>query len=121
MPNGSTLKTAWLGRALFFQGHTAEAIRLFESGYDFGLLGYAYAKTGRIVEAKDLAAHEADPTQQALTFAGLGDRDRAIESLERAVELGPVRLGRLLNYPEMALLRDDLRVKAFRKRIGLPE
>ena len=122
MPDGSTLKPAWLGRALFFQGHTAEAIRLFEStGHESGLRGYAYARTGRIVEAKELAARMADPTQQALTFAGLGDRDRAIESLERAVELGPVRLGRLLNYPEMASLRDDLRVKAFRKRIGLPE
>ena len=122
MPDGSTLKAAWLGRALFFQGHTAEAIRLFEStGAAFGLLGYAYAKTGRSVEAKELTAHETDPTDQALTFAGLGDRDRAIESLERAVELGPVRLGRLLNYPEMALVRDDIRVKAFRKRIGLPE
>jgi tetratricopeptide (TPR) repeat protein len=122
MPDGSTLKAAWLGRALFFQGHTAEAIRVFEStGAAFGLLGYAYAKTGRSVEAKELAAHETDPTDQALTFAGLGDRDRAIESLERAVELGPVRLGRLLNYPEMALVRDDIRVKAFRKRIGLPE
>lgn len=121
MPDGSTLKPAWLGRALFFQGRTAEAIRLFDSDSDFGLLGYAYGKTGRIAEAEELAARVTDATQQALIFAGLGDRDRAMGALERAAELGPVRLGRLLNYPEMALLRGDPRAKAFRKRLGLPE
>jgi adenylate cyclase len=121
MPDGSTLKSAWLGRALFFQGHTDEAIRRFGSSYDVGLLGYAYGKTGRIADAEKLAAGITDPTQQALIFAGLGDRDRAFEALERAVELGPVRLGRLLNYPEMAFLREDPRAKALRKRLGLPE
>jgi hypothetical protein len=35
--------------------------------------------------------------------------------------LGPVRLGRDLNYPEFALVRDDPRVKALRKKLGLPE
>ena len=121
MPDGSTLKSAWLGRALFFQGHTEEAIRLLASAYELGFLGYAYGKTGRIAEAKKLAAGATDPTQQALIFAGLGDRDRAVDALERAVELGPVRLGRLLNFPEMSFLREDPRAKAFRKRLGLPE
>jgi hypothetical protein len=108
----------WL--TLFFQGHTDEAIRLFASAHAVGLLGYVYGKTGRIAEAEKLAAGTTDPTVQALIFAGLGDRDRALKALERAVELGPVRLGRLLNYPEMAFLREDPRAKAFRKRLGLP-
>lgn len=32
-----------------------------------------------------------------------------------------LRLGRALNYPELALLRGDPRVKALRKKAGLPE
>ena len=88
---------------------------------DVGLLGYAYGRSGRIAEAERLASGITDPVEQALIFAGLGDRDRVFEALERAVDIGPVRLGRLLNYPEMALVRGDPRAKALRKRVGLPE
>jgi len=35
--------------------------------------------------------------------------------------LGPVLLGRDLTYPEFALVRGDPRVKALRKKVGLPE
>jgi hypothetical protein len=58
---------------------------------------------------------------QALTFAGLGDKDRTLEALDRLASLGAVRVGRALNSPEFALLRGDPRVKALRKRVGLPE
>ena len=36
MPDGSTLKLPWLGRARLFQGRTAEAIELFESATFYG-------------------------------------------------------------------------------------
>jgi hypothetical protein len=35
--------------------------------------------------------------------------------------LGPFRIGRALTFPELALLRGDPRVKALRKKVGLPE
>jgi hypothetical protein len=35
--------------------------------------------------------------------------------------LGPFRIGRALTFPEFALLRDDPRVKALRKKVGLPD
>jgi hypothetical protein len=35
--------------------------------------------------------------------------------------LGAPRLGRTLNYPELALLRGDPLLKALRKKIGLPQ
>jgi hypothetical protein len=44
-----------------------------------------------------------------------------VAQLERMVDLGPVRLGRNLTYPEFALVRGDPRVKALRKKVGLPE
>jgi hypothetical protein len=56
-----------------------------------------------------------------LIFAGLGDKDRTLEALDRMTVFGPVRIGRTLTHPEMALLRGDPRVKAIRKKVGLPE
>jgi len=41
--------------------------------------------------------------------------------LERAIPFGPVRIGRDLTYPAFDPLRGDPRVKALRKKIGLPE
>ena len=77
---------------------------------------------GRREEAEKLAADSSEPFQQALIFAGLGDKDRALEAVERMVPLGPVRIGRdVLNRPEFDLLRGDPRLKALRKKVGLPE
>jgi hypothetical protein len=59
--------------------------------------------------------------QQALIFAGLGDRERTLDALDRATVLGPVRIGRALANPEFALIRGDPRANALRKRVGLPE
>jgi hypothetical protein len=50
---------------------------------------------GRREEAEKLAAAaSSEPSQQALIFAGLGDKDRTLEVVERMVPLGPVRVGR---------------------------
>jgi hypothetical protein len=61
------------------------------------------------------------PFQYALVFAGLRDKDRTIEQLQRMADVGPVRIGFTLNSPEFAFLGDDLRVQALRKQVGLPE
>ena len=86
-----------------------------------GRLGYAYALAGRRAEAERIAALQPRAIEQAEIFVALGDKDRAFEALNRAVPLGPVRVGRDLTYQEFAPLRDDPRVKALRKKVGLPE
>ena len=86
-----------------------------------GFLGYAYGRAGRSDDAEKLAAANQNPYQQALTFAGLGDKERTLDALERMAILGPVRLGRDLTYPEFDLVRGDPRLKALRKKLGLPE
>jgi hypothetical protein len=48
-------------------------------------------------------------------------RTLRFEALERAIPLGPVRLGRDLTYPEFVSLRGDPRIKVLRKKVGLPE
>ena len=114
-----------LGRALLGQGKTEEAIQIFiksEDRSDRANLGYAYARSGRREEAEKLAIDLSPrPLQQALVFAGLGDRERTLEALGRMAVVGPVRMGSILSLPELALLRGDPRLKALRKRVGLPE
>jgi tetratricopeptide (TPR) repeat protein len=123
--------TRWqdLARARLAQGRTSEAIQMLEAYVDptrlspqaRGLLGYAYARSGRREEAEKMASASQYANEQALIFAGLGDRDRTLEALDRMAPRGAVRVGQWLNFPELAFLRGDPRVKALRKKVGLPE
>ena len=62
-----------------------------------------------------------NPFNQAVIFAGLGDKERAFEAMERSTAAGPFRVGRQLTWPELAVIRNDPRMKALRKKLGLPE
>jgi TolB-like protein/predicted Ser/Thr protein kinase len=112
-----------LARALLQHGETAEAINRFEqlgSGSD-GFRGHAYAVTGRRDKARALIAQrQTFPASLALIHAGLGETDRAFEALERMAAEQDPRIGIYLTYPELALLRTDPRMKAFRQKLGLP-
>ncbi len=113
--------TRCLGRARLGQGKTKEAIQILAAS-DKQYVGYAYGRAGRREEAEKYAVAAApNAFTQALTFAGLGDKDRTLEALDRVAQLGAVRIGRALNSPEFALLRGDPRVKTLRKKMGLPE
>jgi tetratricopeptide (TPR) repeat protein len=123
-------KSAWLGRARLGQGRIREAIQILEDSLKQGpdedgvvsaFLGYAYGRGGRRDEAEKLAAGTAKPFNQAVAFAGMGDKDRTFQALERMAALGPVRLGRNLAYPEFSFIRGDPRLRALRKKVGLPE
>jgi TolB-like protein/Flp pilus assembly protein TadD len=120
-----------LGRARLGQGRTYEAIQILEKAFERGVsagsevrgeLGYAYARAGRREDAEKLAASTSsmNPYNQALIFAGLGDKDRTFEALELAAAGGPFRIGRALTFPEFAFLRGDPRVKTLRNKVNLP-
>jgi TolB-like protein/tetratricopeptide (TPR) repeat protein len=131
LPSDFPFRSGCLGRARYGQGRIDEAIQILAVAANqdapvgdpvTGYLGYAYARAGHHDEAEKLAAAaSAPPFNQALTFAGLGDKDRTLDALDRMTVLGPFRMGRALTYPEFAPLRDDPRVKALRKKVGLPE
>ncbi|HKE26903.1 MAG TPA: tetratricopeptide repeat protein [Bryobacteraceae bacterium] len=114
-----------VGRIMLGQGRVEEAIRFFTANPDpvdpGAFLGHSLGRAGRREEAERLAAGTTNPFTQALIFAGLGDKERTLEALDRMTVLGPVRMGRALTFPEFDLIRGDPRVKALRKKVGLPE
>lgn len=114
-------------RALLLSGKAAEAIPILEarcngdlSRAGSGELGRAYALAGRRQDAERVATIQWRPIEQAGIFMALGDKERAIEALQRAIPLGPVRVGRDLTDLQFAAIRGDARVKALRKKLGLP-
>jgi len=130
LPPEIVSRSECVGRARLAQGRTADAIQVLASSAtnNWGYLAYAYAKAGQREKAETLAAaapmrypKRRGPFQQALVFAGLEDKDRTIEQLQRMAGFGPVRMGFILNSPEFAFLGGDVRVKALRKQVGLPE
>jgi hypothetical protein len=114
-----------LGRIRLGQGRVEEAIQFFTANPDpveaGGFLGHALGRAGRRDEAEKLAAGTTNPFTQALILAGLGDKERTLEALDRMTVLGPCRIGRALTFPELDLIRGDPRSTALRKRVGLPE
>jgi serine/threonine-protein kinase len=125
-----------MGRVRLGQGRIDEAIQIL---YKFNnpptenevgrkdlvrprYLGYAYARAGRHEDAEKVAV-EVVPNaySEALIYAGLGDKDRTFEALDRVAGLGAARIGQALNSPEFFQLRGDPRAKALRKKVGLPE
>jgi serine/threonine-protein kinase len=114
----------WLGRALYFTSRFDEAeTALKRAGPQFfGYLGYLLAVSGRREEALALAAkYPNTPSRTMLIYAGLGDKDRAFEGLAQTAEINWWRAATWLHRPEMALLRDDPRMPALKKKLGLPQ
>ncbi len=110
-----------LARIRMGQGKFEEAVQVLNAVPNPRYLGYAYGRAGRREDVAKLAAVSPGVLQQVLIYAGLGDKDGTLQALDRMVELGPVRVGRTLAAPELNLLRGDPRVKALRRKAGLPE
>ncbi len=120
---------SYYGRALVLAGKTAEGVRDLEAVFRRGaspgsevraFLGYAYELTGRSANAERMTVGT-NPFNQAVIYVALGDRERALEAMEQSTAAGPFRIGRQFAWPELAIIRDDTRMKALRKKIGLPE
>jgi TolB-like protein/Tfp pilus assembly protein PilF len=128
LPDDHALKRLHLARVRLGQGRIGESIQLLENDPTRsrnpqirGFLGYAYARSGRREEAEKMAAESEPANVRALIFAGLGDKDRTLEALERMGSRGPQRIGMFLTRPEFAFLRGDPRLTDLRKKVGLPE
>jgi tetratricopeptide (TPR) repeat protein len=122
LPDWVRLFRAW---ALFFNGDRAAALDWFEEfsdgGRREGVKGWIHAINGRRKEAEDIAARFSHiPSRQAEIYGLLGDKDRALEALERLAVMNPMLAGFQLVQPAVGL-RDDPRAEAFRRKLGFPQ
>jgi TolB-like protein len=128
-------QASWLiCMALAHKGLHSEAIRECEGAAArfegnpmvLGGLGHAYASAGMEVEAERVAGEMAElarevyvgPSLRAFIYAALGDRDRAFEWLDRAVDERDVLLVRV-DFPFFDPLRTDPRFAALLERMGI--
>jgi TolB-like protein/Flp pilus assembly protein TadD len=107
-----------------------KAAELTERGTNvLASMGRAYAASGKPDEARkilqELAARAKQryvPSYQvALVYAGLGDKEKAFESLERAFEERSTLLTYLKMDPRFDSLRKDPRYQAMLRRLNLVE
>jgi serine/threonine protein kinase/Flp pilus assembly protein TadD len=110
----------------------AEALKAVElsnrSGGSLALLGYVHARSGRRDEAqsviteleKKFAEKTADARDLAIVYAGLNDKDKAFEWLEKAYQYRSFQLGNLRLEPLLIeALSGDPRWADLFRRIGL--
>jgi TolB-like protein len=113
------------------QGRAGEVIQIYEAdptkGRTGAALGCAFARAGRREEAEKVAANTAanpGAVSEAQIFACLGDKERVFQTLDHQAAIGPIRMGWVLNRVDRehpGLLRGDPRLKALRRKVGLPE
>ncbi|HEX3100249.1 MAG TPA: tetratricopeptide repeat protein, partial [Pyrinomonadaceae bacterium] len=125
-----------LGLSYLKQGRNDEAVASLEKAVEMSKrssdvlsdLGYGYGVTGKRAEAiaiaKELegkyARKESSGRYVAGVYAGLGDKDKAFEWLEKALQTRE-DLAFIRWYMPYESLRDDSRYKDLLKRMGLPE
>jgi TolB-like protein/Flp pilus assembly protein TadD len=116
----SELALEALNKAGRFSGGNSKAI---------SLRGYLFAKLGRVNEAREVLntleamARERyiPPYALALVHAGLGEREKALGWLERAVEVRDVHMCFPPIDPKWDAFRSDPRFQALLKRCGFSE
>jgi eukaryotic-like serine/threonine-protein kinase len=132
-PNYWTARS-WLGLAYLARGENEKAITELQKGVELSkqssramsFLGYALAKIGRRAEALEIAREleekykkrEATVQNLAVVYAGLGDKDRAFEWLEKNFSEHSGELGRIRWYPQFESLRGDARYQSLLERMG---
>jgi serine/threonine protein kinase/tetratricopeptide (TPR) repeat protein len=132
MDPNSNVAHAWLGRAYMQKQLYDQAIPELQqfvdpqSGDGLTQLGYSYAMAGRKSEAlKILADLEAlaarrysSPVRNASIYAGLGDKERAFEWLEKGYAGRSDHLTQLKMDPMFDSLRADPRFADLLRRVG---
>ncbi len=126
-----------LGLVYTEQGKYAEAIEELEKTRELAprstniaaSLGYVYAKAGRPSDARRILEHLLKTAKEkyisayliALVYAGLGDKDRAFEWLQKAYDERSTLLCYLKMDPRLDALRTDPRFESMLQRIRLAQ
>jgi Flp pilus assembly protein TadD len=129
---GAVLPRHFLARVLLTEGDAPAVVRLLEGRNDpapgsYSTLGRAYAMTGNVMAARaEIARVEAEGRKGfgvgydlALLHLALGEREQALAALERGVDDCSQMLGYINVDPALDPIRDEPRVRAVARRIGL--
>jgi tetratricopeptide (TPR) repeat protein len=135
-PNNPWVRS-FLGRAYLFNGMPQRGIEEMETAerlnpndsYVLGYLGYGYAVTGRRADALKILQRLDDMEKRRYVsrfarvyiYAGLGDKDKAFEWLEKAYQERADSLAWFRNEPESKGLQSDPRFAALMRKIGFTE
>jgi tetratricopeptide (TPR) repeat protein len=90
-------------------------------------IGYALAKAGRRGEAEALlkelktTKEYVSPAELAVLYAGLGDKEGALASLEKAYADHDLQLQLLKVDPHLDSLRSEPRFQELIRKVGLPQ
>jgi hypothetical protein len=86
-------------------------------------MGYTLARAGRTAQARGIAeelrALKYEGIHAAFVYAGLGDRQRALDELDLAYQQGSTDLDFMAVEPMLASLRAEPRFRALERRMGL--
>jgi len=118
-----------LAQALLAEGKREEALAMVQQDEDeedrLLMLPILLQANGRNAEAdetlKKLIAKEKYPYWVAMTYAYRGDHDLALQWLDRAYEMRDANLVLIVGDPLFKNIANDLRYKAFLKKMNLPE
>jgi adenylate cyclase len=135
-PSSAWART-FLGRAYLSKGLQQRAIEELETArrdgpddvFVLALLGYSYGVTGRrahalkVLQSLDEMERRryVSRAARAYVYAGLGDRDKAFEWLEKAYQERSDALAWFRQEPESKSLRSDPRFAALMRKIGFNE
>lgn len=128
----AVLPRHFLARVLLAQGDAPGVLRLLEGRNEtapgsYSSLGRAYAMTGNVTAARaEIARVETEGRNGfgvgfdlALLHLALGDKERALTALESGVDDGSQMQGYINVDPALDPIRDEPRVRAVARRIGL--
>jgi Tfp pilus assembly protein PilF len=125
-----------LGQALFQKGDHSAGIEEMEKAKAMeptppaiGMLGYAYAKSGRKAEARKLLAELKEQSKRryvasysiAMIYVGLDEKDEAFTWFEKAYQERSFWLLWIKMDPQVDSLRSDARFTDLMRRIGFPQ
>jgi tetratricopeptide (TPR) repeat protein len=113
-----------------YQEAVAEYQRLITAGPTTSIhcfLGYALAQSGKKSEAQAIleklktTKDYVSPAELAVLYAGLGDKEGAFASLEKAYSVHDIQMQYLKVDPHFDSLRSDPRFNELLRKVGLPQ
>jgi tetratricopeptide (TPR) repeat protein len=125
----------YLGYTYAAKGMYKEAIEAYQKTISIAgeqtsilcYLGYALAQSGRRTEAQAIldklksTREYVSPTELATLYVGLGDKEGALASLERALAAHDLQLALLKVDRHYDSLRGESRFQELMRKVGLPQ